>query len=76
MKAIVLYKSCSPEELKLSEFPVPVVKPGWVLIKVRAFGLNRSELIMRSYEANSPYIKLLYLPKMYLKLIQLLDGKS
>jgi NADPH2:quinone reductase len=62
MKAIVLYKSCSPEELKISEVPVPEVKPGWVLIKVRAFGLNRSELIMRSYEADSPYIKLPRIP--------------
>ncbi len=62
MKAIVLYKSCSPEELKISEVPVPEVKPGWVLIKVKAFGLNRSELIMRSYEATSPYIKLPRIP--------------
>ena len=58
MKAIVLYKSCTPEELKISEVPVPEVKPGWVLIKVKAFGLNRSELIMRSYEANSPIHKI------------------
>lgn len=62
MKAIVLYKSCSPEELKISDVPVPEVKPGWVLIKVKAFGLNRSELIMRAYEADSPYIKLPRIP--------------
>lgn len=58
MKAIVLYKTCSPEELSISEIPVPEVKPGWVLIKVKAFGLNRSELMMREYEGNAPYIKL------------------
>jgi NADPH:quinone reductase-like Zn-dependent oxidoreductase len=62
MKAIVLYKSCSPEELKISEVPVPEVKPGWVLIKVKAFGLNRSELTMRAYEADSSYIKLPRIP--------------
>jgi NADPH:quinone reductase-like Zn-dependent oxidoreductase len=62
MKAIVLYKSCSPEELKISEVPVPEVKPGWVLIKVKAFGLNRSELMMRAYEADAPYIKLPRIP--------------
>jgi NADPH:quinone reductase len=62
MKAIVLHKSCSPEELKISEVPVPEVKPEWVLIKVKAFGLNRSELIMRAYEADSPYIKLPRIP--------------
>jgi len=58
MKAVVLYKTCSPEELTTSEIPVPVVKPGWVLIKVKVFGLNRSELMMREYEGNAPYIKL------------------
>jgi len=58
MKAVVLYKTCSPEELTISEIPVPEVKPGWVLIKVKAFGLNRSELMMREYEGNAPYIKL------------------
>lgn len=58
MRAIVLYKSCPPEELKISEVPVPEVNPGWVLIKVKAFGLNRSELNMRAYEADAPYIKL------------------
>jgi NADPH:quinone reductase-like Zn-dependent oxidoreductase len=62
MKAIVLYKSCSPEELKISEVPVPEVKAGWVLLKVKALGLNRSELIMRAYEADSPYIKLPRIP--------------
>lgn len=58
MKAVVLYKTCRPEELKVSEVPVPEVKPGWVLIKVKAFGLNRSELMMREYEGNASYIKL------------------
>ena len=58
MKAVVLYKTCSPEELTISEIPVPEVKSGWVLIKVKAFGLNRSELMMREYEGNAPYINL------------------
>jgi len=62
MKAVVLYKTCPPEELKISEVPVPAVKPGWVLIRVKAFGLNRSELIMRAYEADAPYIKLPLIP--------------
>lgn len=58
MKAVVLYKTCSPEELTISEIPVPEVKPGWVLIKVKAFGLNRSELMMREYEGDASYIQL------------------
>lgn len=58
MKAVVLYNTCRPEELIISEVPVPVAKPGWVLIKVKAFGLNRSELMMREYEGNASYISL------------------
>lgn len=58
MKAVVLDKTCSPLELTVSEVPIPGVKPGWVLIKIKAFGLNRSELMMRAYEANAPYIQL------------------
>ena len=58
MKAIVLNHTCTPEDLKVSEVPMPVVRPGWVLIRVKAFGLNRSELMMREIEANAPYIQL------------------
>lgn len=58
MKAVALYKTCSPNELTVSEVPIPEVKPGWVLIKVKAFGLNRSELMMREYEGNASYISL------------------
>ena len=58
MEAVVLTKTCSPNELTVSEVPIPEVKPGWVLIKVKAFGLNRSELMMREYEGNASYIQL------------------
>ena len=59
MKAVVLLNNtCKPEELTVSEVPIPEVKPGWVLIKVKAFGLNRSELMMREYEGNASYISL------------------
>jgi NADPH:quinone reductase-like Zn-dependent oxidoreductase len=58
MKAVVLYKTCRPEELTISKVPIPEIKPGWVLIKVKAFGLNRSELMMREYEGNASYISL------------------
>jgi NADPH2:quinone reductase len=62
MKAVVLYKTCPPEELKVSEVPIPEGKPGWVLIKVKSFGLNRSELMLRAYEADAPYIRLPIIP--------------
>jgi NADPH:quinone reductase-like Zn-dependent oxidoreductase len=33
--------------LRIREVPVPEPRPGWVLIRVRAFGINRSELHTR-----------------------------
>jgi NADPH:quinone reductase-like Zn-dependent oxidoreductase len=47
MRAIVLDAPGPPEALRIRELPVPVPEPGWVLIEVRAFGLNRSELFTR-----------------------------
>ncbi len=40
--------------LRLQERLVPKPKPGWVLIRVRAFGLNRSELFTR--QGHSPSV--------------------
>ncbi len=47
MQAIVLDGPGPPEALQLRTLPVPEPAPGWVLIEVRAFGLNRSELHTR-----------------------------
>jgi NADPH:quinone reductase len=47
MRAIVLDAPGPPSALVIRERPVPVPGPGWVLIRVRAFGLNRSELHTR-----------------------------
>lgn len=47
MRAVVLDGPGSPEALQIRELPVPVPEPGWVLIEVKAFGLNRSELHTR-----------------------------
>lgn len=47
MKAFVLYQTGAAENLKRVDKPLAVVKPGHVLIKVKAFGLNRSELMTR-----------------------------
>ncbi len=58
MKAVVLSHTGTPGVLHVSEVSLPSIKSGWVLIKIKAFGLNRSELMMRAYEANEPYIKL------------------
>ena len=47
MKAVVLAAPGPVEALELREVPVPTPEPGWVLIEVKAFGLNRSELKTR-----------------------------
>jgi NADPH2:quinone reductase len=47
MRAVVLDAPGPPEALTIRELPVPEAKPGWVLIEVKAFGLNRSELHTR-----------------------------
>lgn len=47
MRAVVLEGPGPPEALQIREIPVPEPQPGWVLIDVRAFGLNRSELHTR-----------------------------
>ena len=47
MKAAVIYEAGGPEVLKMETRPVPVPQPGEVLIAVKAFGLDRSELFTR-----------------------------
>jgi NADPH:quinone reductase len=47
MRAIVLDGPGPPEALVIADLPVPSPQPGWVLIRVKAFGLNRSELHTR-----------------------------
>jgi len=47
MRAIVLDAPGPPEALTIREVPLPRPEPGWVLIEVKAFGLNRSELHTR-----------------------------
>jgi len=47
MRAVVLSQPGGPENLVLSTLPLPQLRPRWVRIAVRAFGLNRSELHTR-----------------------------
>jgi len=47
MRAIVLEAPGPPDALQVREIPIPIPQPGWVLIRVQAFGLNRSELHTR-----------------------------
>jgi NADPH:quinone reductase-like Zn-dependent oxidoreductase len=47
MRAILLDAPGPPDALTIRELPVPKPAAGWVLIEVKAFGLNRSELHTR-----------------------------
>ncbi|MBT0667299.1 zinc-binding dehydrogenase [Novosphingobium profundi] len=55
MVAAVVYQPGGPDALKLETRSVPTPKAGEVLIKVRAIGLNRSELFTR--QGHSPNVK-------------------
>jgi NADPH:quinone reductase-like Zn-dependent oxidoreductase len=52
MKAAVVHEAGGPEVLKIEDLPVPKPQNGHVLIQVKAFGLNRSELFTR--QGHSP----------------------
>src|ERR1700757_3068240 len=47
MKAIVIKEHGGPEQLVIREMDVPKPGPQDVLIRVKAFGINRAELYMR-----------------------------
>ncbi|WP_206685788.1 zinc-binding alcohol dehydrogenase family protein [Kribbella qitaiheensis] len=48
MRAVVLDGPVAAGELRVSRVAVPEPEPGWVRIKVEAFGLNRSEYHLRA----------------------------
>ena len=55
MKAAVIHEAAGPEVLQLESLPIPTPQNGEVLIRVKAFGLNRSELFTR--QGHSPNVK-------------------
>src|SRR5207249_3686862 len=55
MKAIRVHEPGGPEVLRIEEIPMPDARRGWVRIRVRAFGLNRSELFTR--QGHSPDVR-------------------
>jgi NADPH:quinone reductase-like Zn-dependent oxidoreductase len=55
MKAVVIHEAGGPEVLKIESLPVPAPAPGQILIRVMAFGLNRSELFTR--QGHSPDVR-------------------
>lgn len=55
MRAAVIRTPGGPEAFKIEEIPIPTATPGRVLIRVKAFGLNRSELFTR--QGHSPGVQ-------------------
>ena len=57
MKAVILRDVTPAEQVRLEETEIPKVRPGWVLVKVKAFGMNHSEQILRLSEIRADYIQ-------------------
>jgi NADPH:quinone reductase-like Zn-dependent oxidoreductase len=55
MRAAVCTRAGGPEVLQVREVPVPEVRAGWSLVRVRGAGLNRSEL--RTRQGHSPSVR-------------------
>lgn len=53
MWAVVLDEPGPPEALHMRKVPVPTPEPGEVLLRVEAFGINRSELLTRQGHSGS-----------------------
>lgn len=47
MKAVVVYNPGDSEQLKYQDVERPTVKEGWSLVKIKGFGINRSEIFTR-----------------------------
>jgi NADPH:quinone reductase-like Zn-dependent oxidoreductase len=55
MRVAMIHQAGGPEVLKLEALPLPVPEKGQILIRVKAFGLNRSELFTR--QGHSPGVR-------------------
>ena len=54
MKAIVIHQAGDAQQLQIEERPIPALKEGWTLVKVKGFGINRSEIFTR--QGHSPSV--------------------
>lgn len=56
MRAVVINGCCKASDLRVTDIAKPKARPGWVVVKIHAAGLNHSEAILRMYEADEDYI--------------------
>ena len=57
MRAVQIRDITLAEQVELTETAMPEVRSGWVLIRVKAFGMNHSEQILRLSEIRADYIQ-------------------
>src|SRR5580692_9900084 len=57
MKAVLCTRFCTPEELELTDIPVPQVGPGEALVRVKAAALNFFDtlIIAGKYQQKPPF---------------------
>ena len=55
MRAIRLTGPVDIDGLTVSDVPIPEVRPGWVRIRVMAFGVNESEVTSRQGESGPDF---------------------
>ena len=56
MKAVVLKDVTNSDDIVLEELETPKAKKRWILVKILAFGMNHSELVLRVNEIRADYI--------------------
>lgn len=57
MRAVSISRVTEGKDVRLKEVPKPEAAPGWVVVKVKAFGMNHSEEILRRMEIRNDYIR-------------------
>ncbi len=57
MRALSISGITPVNRVRLCSVPVPETKPGWTLVRVRGFGMNHSEKVLRLGEIEAGYIK-------------------
>ncbi|MBQ9007394.1 MAG: zinc-binding dehydrogenase [Atopobiaceae bacterium] len=56
MRALQIFDVTPAGKAMLIDVPIPTAKPGWVLVRVRGFGLNHAEWELRHDEIREDYI--------------------